>query len=64
MAMAYIYSTLPSTAKSLLKMKSNGDDTGAKALIGLLVNSKLKSKNEFEPKLVGGPTSKQTSAKE
>lgn len=64
MAMAYIYSTLPATAKSLLKMKSNGDDSGAKSLIGLLVTSKLKSKNEFEPKLVGGPTSKHTDAKE
>ena len=64
MAMAYIYSTLPATAKSLLKMKSNGDDSGAKSLIGLLVNSKLKSKNEFEPKLVGGPTSKRTDTKE
>lgn len=58
MAMSYIYNTLPVTAKTLLKMKSNGQDTGAEALVGTLINSKLKSKNEFDPKLVGGPVAK------
>ena len=58
--MSYIYNTLPITAKALLKMKSNGQDSGAEALVGTLINSKLKSKNEFDPKLVGGPVAKAT----
>lgn len=62
LALQYIYSTLPNTAKALLKMKSNGKDSGAEALIGTLVTSKLKYKNEFDPDLVGG-TSAKTSGK-
>ena len=62
LALQYIYSTLPNTAKALLKMKSNGKDSGAEALIGTLVTSKLKYKNEFDPNLVGG-TSAKTSGK-
>lgn len=62
LALQYIYSTLPNTAKALLKMKSNGKDSGAEALIGTLVTSKLIYKNEFDPDLVGG-TSAKTSGK-
>lgn len=62
LALQYIYSTLPNTAKALLKMKSNGKDSGAEALIGTLVTSKLTYKNEFDPDLVGG-TSAKTSGK-
>ena len=62
LALQYIYSTLPNTAKALLKMKSNGKDSGAEALIGTLVTSKLKYKNEFDTDLVGG-TSAKTSGK-
>lgn len=58
LALQYIYSVLPSTAKSLLKMKSNGNDSGAKMLVGTLIASKLKYKNEFTPNLVGGPSAK------
>jgi hypothetical protein len=45
-------------------MKSNGKESGAEALIGTLITSKLKYKNEFTPNLVGGPTSKHINAKE
>ena len=58
LALQYIYNTLPITAKALLKMKSNGQESGAEALIGTLVTSKLKYRNEFEPDLVGGPSAK------
>lgn len=60
LALQYIYSTLPTTAKALLKMKSNGQDSGAEALIGTLVTSKLKYKTDFEPNLVGGPSAKRS----
>lgn len=56
LALQYIYRMLPVTAKTLLKMKSNGHDSGAQALIGSLVTSKLKNKDEFTPEIVGGPT--------
>lgn len=47
-ALSYIYNTLPETHKTLLKVKSNGNENGAKNLIGLLINSKLKYKNDFD----------------
>lgn len=63
LALQYIYNTLPTNAKSLLKLKSNGEDSGAKMLIGTLINSSLKYKQEFSPKLVGGKSSDKTSNK-
>lgn len=59
-ALQYIYNTLPTTARALLKMKSNGKDSGAEALIGTLVHSNLKYKSEFNPNLVGGPSAKKS----
>jgi hypothetical protein len=41
LALNYIYSTLPQTAISLLKMKSDGTTQGAKSMIDTLVYSKL-----------------------
>lgn len=60
LALQYIYNTLPTTAKTLLKMKSNGKDSGAEALIGTLITSKLKYKTDFDPNLVGGPSAKKS----
>lgn len=64
LALEYIYNTLPNSAKAQLKLKSDGTDKGAKTLIGTLVTSKTSTKIDFNPSLVGGPTSKQANAKE
>lgn len=62
LALQFIYNTLPESAKTLLKMKSNGTNSGVEVLIGTLINSKLTNKSEFIPDLVGGP-SKEKSGK-
>jgi hypothetical protein len=49
---------LPNSAKAQLKLKSDGTDKGARTLIGALVTSKTTTKIDFNPSLVGGPTSK------
>lgn len=64
MALQYIYTEMSPAAKSLLKMKTNGQDSGAIKLIGLLINSKLKIKVDFEPNLVGGASHETTSGKD
>jgi hypothetical protein len=64
MALQFIYTGMSPAAKSLLKMKSNGQDSGAIQLIGSLINSKLKSKVDFDPNLVGGVSHGSTSDKD
>ena len=64
LALEYIYNTLPNSAKAQLKLKSDGTDKGARTLIGELVTSKTTTKIDFNPSLVGGPTSKHTDTKE
>lgn len=64
LALEYIYNTLPNSAKAQLKLKSDGTDKGARTLIGELVTSKTTTKIDFNPSLVGGPTSKHTNTKE
>lgn len=61
-ALQYIYNTLPEPAQALLKLKSNGTITGARALIGALVSSHLDTKQEFDPTLDKGSSS-ETSGK-
>lgn len=62
-ALNYIYQKLPSSAITLLKMKSNGTAEGAKAMIDSLVTSRLSSKMELSGlKLEAGPTAKTTSS--
>ena len=53
LALQAIYNSLSVTAKSLLKMKSNGKESGAKALIGTMIAFQLKPKKEFDPDLIG-----------
>lgn len=59
-ALEYIYRTLPTNAKTLLKVKSDGTDKGAVNLIGTLIASKTSSEITFEPSLVGGVSHKST----
>ena len=59
-ALEYIYRTLPTNAKTLLKVKSDGTDKGALTLIGTLIASKTSSEITFEPSLVGGVSHKST----
>lgn len=54
LALQYIYNTLPETAQSLLKLKSNGNITGARALIGTLISSQLDQTQVFDPSVEGG----------
>ena len=61
-AMQYIYQTLPVNAKTLLKVKSDGSDTGAVKLIESLISSKLSPETTFDLDLVGGPSHKSTSS--
>lgn len=46
-AFAYIYNTLPSNAKALLKSKSDLTDEGAKKLIQTLIASQLSTTTQF-----------------
>lgn len=56
-ALKYIYYTLPTNAKSLLKLKSGtGTDLGAIELISTFISSKQSETRKFTPQLVGGPT--------
>lgn len=57
-ALTYIYNTLPQTAVSMLKMKSNGTTQGAQQLIDALVTSKMSNRFEMTSlDLKKGPTS-------
>lgn len=62
-AMQYIYQTLPENAKTLLKIKSDGSDSGAVKLIETLISSKESSTTQLDLELEGGKTSKSTSSK-
>lgn len=46
-ALAFLYASLPENYKSLLKMKTNGQDSGAKALIGTLITLNSDEKLDF-----------------
>ena len=61
-AMQYIYSTLPSNARALLKVKSDGSETGALKLIETLITSKEANQNQFDLDLVGGKSHKSTTS--
>ena len=61
-AMQYIYNTLPSNAKALLKVKSDGSETGALKLIETLITSKETNQNQFDLDLVGGKSHKSTTS--
>ena len=61
-AMQYIYSTLPSNAKALLKVKSDGSESGALKLIETLVTSKESTQTQFDVDLVGGKSHKSTTS--
>lgn len=60
-AMQYVYNTLPSNVKALLKVKSDGSDMGALKLIETIISSKETSLKQIELDLVGGKTHKSTS---
>lgn len=62
-AIQYIYSTLPENAKTLLKIKSDGSDSGAVKLIETLISSKESSTTQLDLELEGGKTAKSTSSK-
>ena len=62
-AMQYIYHTLPENAKTLLKIKSDGSDSGAIKLIETLISSKESSTTQLDVELEGGKTAKSTSSK-
>lgn len=51
-AIQYIYSTLPTNMKTLLKLRSDGTNKGAYDLICSLIGSGLSSTNEFKTSLV------------
>lgn len=53
-AMQYIYLTLPENARTLLKIKSDGSDKGALALLETLISSQESPTSEFSLDLVGG----------
>ena len=59
-AMQYIYNTLPSNARALLKTKSDGSESGALKLIETLISSKESNQTQFDLDLVGGKTHKST----
>ena len=61
-AMQYIYSTLPSNARALLKVKSDGSESGALKLIETLVTSKENTQTQFDVDLVGGKSHKSTTS--
>lgn len=47
-ALAYVYQTLPKSAKVILKSKSDGTDEGAISLVGSLIASKTNSYESFD----------------
>ena len=47
-ALAYVYQTLPKSAKVILKSKSDGTDEGAITLVGSLIASKTNSYEAFD----------------
>ena len=51
-ALAYVYQTLPKSAKVILKSKSDGTDEGAITLVGSLIASKTDSYESFDIDLV------------
>ena len=51
-ALAYVYQTLPKSAKVLLKSKSDGTNEGAITLVGTLISSKTNSTEHFDIDLV------------
>lgn len=58
-ALAYIYQTLPTNAKSLLKLKTQGGtDKECVDLISQLVLSKTDTEKSYTAELLGGPTKK------
>lgn len=59
-AMQYIYQTLPENAKTLLKVKSDGSDTGAIKLIETIISSKENTQTQLDIDLVGGKTHSKT----
>lgn len=61
-AMQYIYQTLPANARALLKVKSNGSDSGALQLIETLIASKETNESQIDVTLVGGKTHSKTTA--
>ena len=61
-AMQYIYQTLPTNAKTLLKLKSDGSDSGAIKLIETLISSKVSNEQQVDLNLVGGKSHKETSS--
>lgn len=60
--MQYIYNTLPSNAKALLKVKSDGSEVGALKLIETLITSKETNQTQFDLDLVGGKSHKSTTS--
>ena len=60
-AIQYVYNTLPSNARALLKVKSDGSETGALKLIETIISSKETNQAQFDLDLVGGKTHKSTS---
>jgi hypothetical protein len=60
-AIQYVYNTLPSNARALLKVKSDGSETGALKLIETIISSKETNQTQFDLDLVGGKTHKSTS---
>lgn len=58
-AFDYIFSTLPVNAKTLLQIKSDGTEKGARQLIGKLISSKVSATKQFDVDLEGGKTAKQ-----
>lgn len=60
-AIQYLYNTLPSNARALLKVKSDGSDAGALKLIETIISSKETDQTQFDLNLIGGKTHKSTS---
>lgn len=61
-AIQYIYNTLPTNARALLKVKSDGSEMGALKLIETLISSKETKETQFDLDLVGGKSHKSTTA--
>ena len=55
-AFDYVWNTLPENAKTLLKVKSTGDEKGAKTLIMKLLSSTLDYESQFSLDLEESPT--------
>ncbi len=63
-AMTYIYNTLPTNAKTLLKVKSDGTDNGAVKLIEMFISAKETNEKTFDLDLVGGKTHSKKTTKD